>query len=164
MIDLLPPAGEILYEHGVPRAAMFVAGAVALGVAVFSFLRYLPRTLITPILAGIRLCFFAVLFWCLLMPLRKDTESETVKPRFVVLVDRSSSMTMTPTSSIPTRWSVAQDVLAQDWRRALSSQCEIDLYSFSDQLGDRETLEKAQGLEPKGTSTRLRTAVCTAYS
>lgn len=159
MIESLLPLGEILYEHAVPRGAMFVAGAAALGVAAFSFLRYLPRALITPVLAGIRLAFFAVLLWCLLMPLKKDTESETVKPRFVVALDRSASMTMTPTSSVPTRWSVAQNVLAQDWQRALASQCEIDLYAFADQMGDRTTLDKAGALTADGSSSRLRSTL-----
>lgn len=149
------PLAEIMWEHVSPRWLLAAAALAAFLTAAFSFVRYMPRTWVSPALALLRILFYIVLGWCLLLPLRKDAMSELVKPRFVVALDASSSMTLSPTSTIPTRWDVAQGVMKLPWRQSVLAQCEVDVYAFSDALGEKRDIAKVDAVEAKGTSTRI---------
>lgn len=156
------PLAEIMWEHSAPQWLFVLMALAAAGVMGFTVFRYMPRGLVTPLLVVLRLAFFALLGWCLLLPLRKEASSELVKPRFVVALDASASMAMSPTSSIPTRWAVAQEVLAMPWTKMIAAQCDIDVYPFADTLGEKRELIKAGGLAADGQGTRLHAALAAA--
>ncbi len=156
------PLAEIMWEHSAPRWIFVLVAVVALAVLVFSFIKYVPRNLVAPVLILIRIAFFLLLGWALLLPLRKEASSELVKPRFVVALDSSASMSMSPTSSIPTRWSIAQDVLKMSWKQMIAAQCDIDVYPFAETLGEKREIAKLDKLVPDGQSTRLHSALAQA--
>lgn len=152
----------ILWEHSAPEWLFVAAAVVALALLAFTAIRYMPRNWLTPLLAILRIAFLLVLGWCLAMPLRKEAQSELVKPRFVVALDTSASMALSPTSSLPTRWETAQDVMKMPWRQMVAAQCEIDLYPFAESLGEKKEATKAGELSPDGTGTRLHQALAAA--
>lgn len=153
------PLAEITWEHATPRWLFVLVGLIAFVSAAYSFIRYVPRQWVTLVLAVLRVIFFFLLGWCLLLPSRKEATSELIKPRFVVALDSSASMAMSPTSSIPTRWSVAQDVLKMPWRQSVVAQCDVDVYPFAESLGEKIELSKAEKVEPVGQGTRLHSAM-----
>lgn len=156
------PLAEIMWEHSTPRWVFVLVALIAFAALAFSTLKYMPRNLTTPLLVLIRIVFFVLLGWCLFLPLRKEASSELVKPRFVVALDTSASMAMSPTSAIPTRWAVAQEVLRMPWTKMVAAQCEIDVYPFADSLGEKREMGKAGALAPEGQSTRLHSALAGA--
>ena len=137
------PLAEVMWEHSAPKWFFVLVAVVAFAVMVWTIFRYMPRNLLTPVLVLLRVAFFLLLGWCLLLPLRKESESMLEKPRFVVALDTSASMSLSPTSSIPTRWAVAQEVLKMPWRQMVAAQCDIDVYPFADALGEKRYRERA---------------------
>ena len=147
---------ELLYEHTVPQQVIVGGLVAALAVVLFSFWRYLPRDRGVLFLAILRIVFFLLLAWCLFRPMDKRRQNEQLKPRFLVLADTSASMAMTPQKAIPTRWSVAQEVLKQPWTSEVALKAELDAYTFNSLLGSKMVVKDVLAQEPKGQGTRLR--------
>jgi hypothetical protein len=147
---------ELLFEHTVSTAVIFWSLAGALIVAILSFWRYLPRTFGIVMLVLLRVLFIAGLGWCLFRPIERRHENEHLKPRFLVILDTSASMGLTPKKEIPTRWSVAQGVLKQPWAATLAPKAEIDCFGFDTGVTSKLALKDLAALAPKGNGTRLR--------
>ncbi len=148
--------GEIILEHTTDLALIITALAVAMGLGLFWFWRYLPRNLSTLGIAGLRLLTIALLGWCLLLPSLKQVTTEVRKPRFVVVLDQSASMTMAPDETTPTRWTISQEILKMPWAATLAASCGLDYVTFADDLSPRQSLDVLQALKPDGKSTLLR--------
>lgn len=147
---------ELIYEHTVATGVIAAGLAIAVLFGLFTFRRHLATEWSTLALALLRLAFLAVLGWCLFMPLVKRTHVSMLKPRFVVAIDTSASMALSPAPDISNRWTVAQGLLAQPWKQALAAECGVDVYPFAADLGAKASLEGVAGLSPDGASTQLR--------
>ncbi|MBI2437249.1 MAG: hypothetical protein HYV36_00335 [Lentisphaerae bacterium] len=148
--------GELIVEHTLPLALIIAALALAAGVGLFSFWRYLPRNFSVLLLAFGRLLVIALLGWCLLLPSLKRILTELRKPRFIVALDQSASMALTPPGlTLKSRWQTAQSVLSQPWVKTLARACDLDYVAFAGDLGSRQSLAEAQALHPDGKSTVL---------
>ena len=147
---------EIIWEHTVPGWAIWTAVGIAVLVLVFTAWRYLPLNLTVLLVGLLRVLFFAALAWCLLMPLDKHTHSEILRPRFLVLLDSSKSMALSPKAGVPSRWAEAQRVLKEPWVKAVGQKADVELYPFADTLGSKMNLPEASHLSPDGGSTLLR--------
>lgn len=152
-------SGEIFLEHTISTTATVTAVVLAVVMGGLAFWRYLPRNRATIAIIVLRLLFIALCAWCLFMPSLKRALTEYLKPRFLVAVDTSESMTMTPTNDIPSRWAVACEVLGQPWAQILTSQCIIDYFPVSSDLGNKLSLEDITGATPDGKSTCLQTSL-----
>ncbi len=147
----------LVFEHNIPTGLIITGLAVAVGSAVFSFLRFLPGDWRNLFLFVIRMLFLALLSWCLLLPQLRHSMTETIKPRFLVLVDTSSSMTVLPSKQLTTnRWAVAQEVLRQPWVKRLTAECTVDVFPFDRELGAPMTAGQAADLTPQGQASLLR--------
>ncbi|MFH1968713.1 MAG: hypothetical protein ABIJ53_00165 [Verrucomicrobiota bacterium] len=147
--------GELIFEHTLSLALIITALAFAVGIGLFGFWRYLPRNASTLGLALLRLLTIALLGWCLLLPSLKRVMTEIRKPRFIVALDQSASMSMTPSETIKARWAAAQEILSQPWTETLSGACGLDYVAFAGDLSPRQSLAELQALNPKGQSTLL---------
>jgi hypothetical protein len=147
---------ELLFEHTVPTQVILWALVAALVIGLFSFWRYLPRTLGIGMLVLIRVLFLVGLAWCLFRPTERRRENEHLKPRFLVIADTSASMGLTPQKEIPARWSVVQEVLKQPWANDLASKVELDGYGFDTTVTSKLALNDLAALPIKGNGTRLR--------
>ena len=150
---------EIFFEHMAPGWLVGTTVAAAVALTVFWFIRYPPRHFSTVILAVLRIAFFLLLGWCLLMPLLKQAQSERIRPRFIVALDTSASMTLSPAKEGANRWTRAQEVLALPWTRNLPGDPQIDVYSFAHELGKELTLAEVARLKADGPATHLRAAL-----
>lgn len=146
---------EVQFEHMMPLWAIASALVLAAAVLLAALWRYLGPSLLSASLALLRLLFLALLGWCLLMPLQRRSRIELLKPRFLVALDRSASMTLSPDSAIPARWDVAQGILTQEWTRIVGAGAQLDLYAFDVDPGARLDLAEAAAT-PEGTATHLR--------
>jgi hypothetical protein len=151
--------GEFLFEHTVAWGWIILAGIFAVATAVYTAWRYLPRSWTVLALLLLRILFISLFVWCLFLPAMKRTLTESFKPRFLVVVDTSASMTLTPAPDRSNRWSVTQSVLRQPWVKALAAQCDIDFYSFAVDLGSKLSAAEALALAPTGDSTSLRNSL-----
>ncbi|MBI2441573.1 MAG: hypothetical protein HYV35_09395 [Lentisphaerae bacterium] len=148
--------GELIVEHTLPLALIVAALALGAGIGLFSFWRYLPHNLGMLLLAFIRMLIIVLLGWCLLLPALKRVLTELRKPRFIVVLDQSASMSLRPPGiTMKSRWETAQDVLKQPWVKTLGNSCELDFIALSGEVGPRQSLAEAQGLNPDGKSTLL---------
>ncbi|MDD5677343.1 MAG: hypothetical protein PHW60_05035 [Kiritimatiellae bacterium] len=166
--------GELIFEHTQSLALIVTALAFAVGLGLFGFWRYLPRNTSTLGLALLRLTTIALLGWCLLMPSLKRVMTEVRKPRFIVALDQSASMALTPGSAaglsspksealppgkqaaaMKTRWASAQEILKMPWTETLSGSCGLDYVAFAGDLGQRQSPAELQALNPDGKSTLL---------
>ncbi|MBU0715013.1 MAG: hypothetical protein KJ964_06620 [Verrucomicrobia bacterium] len=127
----------------------------AVGIGLFGFWRYLPRNASTLGLALLRLLTIALLGWCLLLPSLKQVMTEIRKPRFIVALDQSASMSMTPTTTMKARWAAAQEILKLPWTETLAGSCGLDYVAFASDLSPRQSLAELQALNPDGKSTLL---------
>ena len=151
--------GELIFEHTVALPWIIAAMILAVGVALFTTWRYLPRNRIALGLLLLRLLFLGLFLWCLLMPILKRAVTETLKPRFLVALDTSASMTMAPAPDRSNRWAVAQSVLRLPWTQALGAQCAVDIYPFAGELDAKRSLAESLALAPSGDNTRLRASL-----
>jgi len=145
-----------VYEHTFPVSAIVIALILAVIFGGFTTWKFLPRRGMNAVLF---LCYVLVLLgmgWCLLMPGYKNAVTQLRKPRFLIALDTSQSMTLTATKDTPTRWDRAQEALKQPWLQSLSGDCDIEIYPFASEVGENVALSKVAGLKPDGTSTRLR--------
>ncbi|MEI6787765.1 MAG: glutamine amidotransferase [bacterium] len=149
----------IIYEHTVP-AAVIVAGAlVAVAVSFVGYWFYAKREWTLVPMVVLRALFLILLAWCLFMPGLRSVQTLAQKSRFLVLVDKSQSMTMTPVKDATNRWQVAQGVLGLPWLATLAEKCDIDIYSFDADVSGKLALDEVTHLTPNGTSTLLRDAL-----
>jgi hypothetical protein len=146
----------IVLEHAAPTAAVAIAGVVALGLAVASFRRDLPRGALNGALLAARVAFLLLLLWCLLLPERRTTIARALKPRFAVALDVSRSMRLAPSPAVSNRWQNAATALRSTWVPTLRRECEVDVYPFAAKDEPRLDPEVAAVLTPDGEATRLR--------
>lgn len=149
-------ATELIFEHSASAAAITAAAAAALLTGAFGLWRYIRSERQAPVLALLRLAFVLVMAWCLFMPVLKKVFSESLKPRFIVALDVSASMSMTPTPGLTSRWDNALALLAQPWSGILAGQCEIDCYTLAGELGPRTQLAAIKDAKPAGASSCLK--------
>jgi len=146
----------ILYDHTVPTFLILLTLLAALALGGFSFWKTLSKTRYT---IGLIACYVLVLglfCWCLLMPGRKDTVTLLRKPRFIVVLDTSASMALTPGTITPSRWDIAMKALDLPWTTLVGAECEIDVIPFSSEVLDKMSLVQSKGLKPEGASSFLR--------
>jgi hypothetical protein len=149
----------IVYEHTFPVSAIIAAFAVALLFGGLTAWMFLPRRPLNFLLFSLYAVILAGMGWCLLLPGFKNALSQMRKPRFLIALDTSQSMTLTPSKEVPSRWSTAQEALKQPWLQALSGECEVEVYPFASELGESMPVSKAASLKPDGTATQLRDAL-----
>ena len=149
----------IVYEHNAATALIWVCVVAAVGVAAFSYWRFVRRNIAMFVMAGVRTLVFALLAWCLFLPGLKDILTPTLKPRFVVLLDTSTSMRLAPSPDVPDRWAAARDILGLSWTDTVAAECDVETYAFAAEVGSELSLEEARALEPAGTSSLLRDAL-----
>ena len=149
----------IIFENTLSIVALaLIVGAAAL-VALWSTLRKLKPGALRFLLLGLHLLTLLGITWCLLQPGRKTSITQLLKPRFLVVLDTSKSMTLKATPDAPARWDNAVNALKQGWANKLGSECDIDVYTFSSTLGDPASLADLPDFTPDGTSTALRDAL-----
>jgi len=149
----------IIWEHTVPTALIAAGIAASVVVIAFSFWRFVKLDIPNLILVACRLIFTALLAWCLFMPQVKEQLTQTLKPRFVVVVDTSESMLQTAPKEMSNRWAAAQQVLDMSWTKVVAAECDLDTYSFSSEVGSRIDLTAAKALVPDGKATLLSDAL-----
>ncbi len=147
---------ELLFEHTVPQAVIIWGVAAAVFAGVFCFWRYLSAEHGRISLGLLRLAFLLLLGWCLFRPAERHRENEQLRPRFVVVADTSASMGLTPKESIPTRWSVVEQMLKQRWTSIIPAKAQLDVYTFDNSINQRSGLRDLDTAQPRGDGTRLR--------
>lgn len=150
---------EIVFEHTVPTSTIIAAVVIAVLLLAYSSWRYLKRDVPSLFLVAIRLAFWALLVWCLFLPMRRNVETKSLKPKFVVALDTSESMLMTPSPSFSNRWEIAVAAMRAPWPMPLSRLCDIEFYTFSDDLGRRISIDKTGELVADGKTTALHDVV-----
>ncbi|MEI6072301.1 MAG: glutamine amidotransferase [Verrucomicrobiae bacterium] len=148
-----------VYEHTFPAWLIAAALAAALASGAFSAWNFLPRR---RAMAGLFAFYAAAVLgiaWCLLLPGNKSEVTQLRKPRFLIALDVSQSMALTPSQDVPRRWDAAREALKQPWLAAVAVECAVEIFPFSSEVGENLPLEKVKELEPEGTSTRLRDAL-----
>ena len=149
----------IVFEHTMATVWIWLGVLGALGLGAFSVWRWAPRTRAMAVISLLHVLFLFLLLWCLLMPGRKTVETRTLKPRFVVALDTSKSMLLTPEEDRSNRWAQAQQILAMPWVERVAADCEIDLYGFDGEVGAPLPMTQLPELVPAGESTLLRDAL-----
>ena len=149
-----------VYENTFPTAlivgvlaAALVAGALSVWVCLSG------KRLLGPVLFAIFTATMLGMAWCLLMPGLKNEVTQLRKPRFLIALDTSQSMALTPSKDVPSRWDTVRETLKQPWLKVVAAECDIELYPFSSEPGENLPLDKVSALKPDGTSTRLRDAL-----
>ena len=152
----MTPTAQWVFEHSFSTGTIVTALVVSLAVVAWASWRYLPRNAVSAALVALRLLFLALLFWVLLMPGRKSLLTTFVKPRFIVLLDTSASMTQAyGDGQLKPRWDTALDVLKMKWTEPIRAKCMVDVYPFSAGLDSPLDLDKVSSLTPDGKSTHL---------
>ncbi|MEM7392145.1 MAG: VWA domain-containing protein, partial [Verrucomicrobiota bacterium] len=149
----------VIYEHVFPGFLIVLGLIAALVIGGYSYWKFLPKTMPTMVIAGLYVIFLLVLTWCLLLPGRKTTETHTLKPRFIVALDTSESMMLSPSEDISNRWDVARQALNMPWAKSVSAECEIDVYTFHSDVSKKFPLKKKDEFTPEGKATLLRDAL-----
>jgi hypothetical protein len=149
----------IIYEHTIPTAAIIAGVAAALMLTGAGYLYFAKRDWALAPLLILRFLFFLLLGWCLFMPGERTVHSLQQKSRFLVMVDRSRSMTLTPVKEATNRWQVAQEVLRAPWAATLAEKCDIDCYSFDEEVSAKQSIEETTRQVPEGKATLLREAL-----
>ena len=146
----------IVYEHTFPVSAIIMSLAAALLLGTFTAWKFMPRNWGN---AGVLTLYVLSLLgigWSLLLPGFKNSVSQLLKPRFIIALDTSRSMTLSPTPDVPSRWSTAQEALKRPWLQALSAECQVEIYPFASEVGENLPLSKVAALKPEGAGTALR--------
>ncbi len=150
------PTAEWTFEHSVPLAMLLMALVVSFAAVAYAVWRYLPRNTTGLTLAGLRTLFLLCLFWVLLLPGKKSAITEIVKPRFIVLLDISGSMSQTADATAGrTRWEAAMAMLDRSWAKTLRAKCMVEVYPFHADLDAPLPFEQAHTLKPEGKSSHL---------
>ena len=149
----------IVYEHTIPLwAIQSCVGACLLLCALTSSL-YLRRGFAHAAVVSLHILVLAGMAWCIFLPGVRNTSTRVRKPRFLVALDTSQSMTLSPEPHIPSRWSTAQSVLKLPWLSKISTECELEFFHFDADVCSDSAISEAASLSPSGTSTRLRHAL-----
>lgn len=146
----------ILFEHTPPLLLLVIATLAVLALGLLSAWRYLPRHWMNALLPALYIVVLGLLFWCLLMPGRREAETQLIKPRFVIALDTSQSMALQLGDAEETRWDHAQRILSLPWVEVLAAEADIELYPLDERLHARRPRADWATLEPDGVSTRLR--------
>ncbi len=149
----------IIYDHTIPAPAIVAGIVAALALSAAGYWLYVKRDWKLAPLIILRSLFFLLLGWCLFMPGERTVQTLQQKPRFLVLLDKSKSMTMTSAKESTNRWQVAQDVLGRAWTVSMADKCDIDGYAFASELSAKMPLEELTRQNPDGMSTLLREAL-----
>lgn len=150
------PTAEWIFENSVPGTFVVLALALSLAAVAYAVWRYLPRNATGFALAGLRVLFLLGLFWVLLLPGRKSELTEVVKPRFIVLLDISGSMSQSADETAGrTRWESALAMIDRSWSKALKAKCMLEVYPFHADLDSPLALEQIKTLKPEGKSSHL---------
>lgn len=146
----------IIFEHTAPTAIIWASVAVAVIIIGYSFWRYVKPDVPTIFIILLRALFIAGLIWCIFQPALKRSITHTLKPRFVVALDTSQSMLLTPSEGAATRWKTAADILQKPWTTIVAAECDVDAYAFSEKIGPKLDLATARNLNPGSPATLLR--------
>lgn len=146
----------ITYEHTVPVGVLVLVLLIAVPLAAYSAWKYLPRNLSSVAIALLHVLALAGLAWCLLLPGRKDSAKSLLKPRFLIALDTSASMKLTPSDKSPDRWTTALQALKQPWVDAIGADCDIEVCTFGTELHEAIPLNQVSKLTPGDSSTLLR--------
>jgi len=149
----------IIFENSVPTFTIVLCIGGAVLVAAYSAFRLLPSGAFRIVLFLLHVLALTGLGWCLLMPGQKTKITQLLKPRFLVLMDTSRSMTLKSSDAVPSRWDIARSALGMGWADKLSSDCDIDVHAFDSTLGEGMSLAAAGDLQPEGGATSLREAL-----
>ncbi len=146
----------LLFEHALPLAFVVAALGVATIAAVLAVYRWPGFSLLQIVLLILRLLFFLLLGWCLLLPARRIDERELRKPHFLVALDVSASMTNTPSADVPSRHATARSLLTQEWVQVVAAQTAFQIHPFDLELSPAVPLSKAIQSASAGSGTALR--------
>ena len=146
----------IIYEHTFPVSAIILSVVAAVALGGFTAWKFLPHNRGNIGLFALYVLSLLGLGWCLLLPGFKNAVSQLFKPRFIIALDTSRSMSMSPSADVPSRWAAAQEVLKQPWVKAVSAECQVELYPFASEVGENLPLSKLDGLKAEGNGTALR--------
>lgn len=149
-------SAEWVFEHSVPAGALVTALLIALAALAYAAWRYLPRNATGLMLVGLRVLFLLTLFWVLLLPGKKSAITEVIRPRFIVLLDVSGSMSQSADETAGrTRWESAMALLDRSWSKAVRSKCMVEVYPFHADLDTPLSFEQIPTLKPEGKSSHL---------
>jgi len=148
-----------IYEHTFSTPAIALALLTALLLGAFSFWRFLPRSKSGAGLLALYLLTLLGVGWCLFLPTKKNVVTQLIKPRFLIALDTSKSMSLSPAQGLPDRWTKAIEALKRPWLEKIGEECEIEIYPFSSDLGDSVPLATALELKPQGNTTLLRNSL-----
>ena len=126
----------IVLEHTFPLWAIVLIIALALVLGLFTAWRFLQRRVINAVLVFFYVLILAGMTWCMLLPGLRNTFTQVRKPRFIVALDTSQSMALTPAPEVPSRWKVAQEALKRPWFSALAGECEVEFFPFDVELSE----------------------------
>jgi uncharacterized membrane protein len=150
------PTAEWIFEHSVPTSLMLLALLVSLAAVAYAVWRYLPRNATGFALAGLRVLFLLGLFWVLLLPGKKSAITEVIKPRFIILLDISGSMSQTTDATAGrTRWEAAMAMLDSSWAKTIRAKCLVEVYPFHADLDTPLAFEQTVAMKPEGKSSHL---------
>jgi len=135
---------------------IIIALIAALALGGFSAWRFLPRNAGNIALTILYVLALVALTWCLLLPGKKDAVTQLLKPRFVVALDTSKSMTLKASEEQSDRWTTAQQVLKQPWADAIAAECDLEVFPFSSGVSEAIPIDKVAEVEPEGSATLLR--------
>ncbi len=150
---------DIVLEHAVPTVFLAVALVLAFVTVIISTVRMLSLDRLGATLLVIRLVWLSLLGWCLFMPAQREAMREEVRPRWIVLLDVSASMTNAAAAQGPARWEIAQAALNAPWVRTAAQRWIVDLYPFAEELRAHMDPADAARLQPDGAATHLREAL-----
>lgn len=149
----------ILFEYSLPFAWIIAAMLAVACAGLYSAWRFLPRRIFSCVLFLVFLAASLLLLWTILQPAKREAVTELVKPRFIVALDTSESMTVAPHPDAQDRWKAARRALAMRWTRELGPECLIEVVPFDAKAGPILSLSEADALSPTGTSTMIREAL-----
>ncbi len=150
---------EFIFEYTTATTVIMLALIASLLLGAYSFRRYLPLNALSLYLAIIRVLFLAFLIWCLLLPSLRQATRQIIKPRFLVAIDTSRSMQLTPREDVTTRWQVAREILSQPWTRVIGAQADIDIHPFDVEPGSRLRLTDIADVTADGEATHIRSSL-----
>jgi hypothetical protein len=149
----------LVFENSFPLWALISLLVCALALGAFSAWRFLQRRALNALLVFSYLLVLGGMAWCMLLPGLRNTVTQVRKPRFIVALDTSQSMSLTPAPDVPTRWSVAQEAFKRAWFGRMKNECEVDFFSFDAAVSEGAPQINTSTLTPTGTATRLRHAL-----
>lgn len=145
-----------VYEHTFPVWAIIIVLAASVVLGAVTAWMFLPRRPLNAVLFVLYVLILLGMGWCLLLPGLKSAVTQLRKPRFLIALDTSQSMSLTPAQGVPSRWDTAQEALKQPWLQSLTGECEIEIFPFASEVAENLPLSKVPALKPDGTATRLR--------